>query len=107
MFLVIRRRDGKECLGVTGGSVRHGITGTGSVDEEKRARSGFRTEVVEAVAEWAHKTFGKKSFIYPVAVQNIASRRIAERLQGEIIENRTNPKSIPSFTKFHGGADVF
>jgi hypothetical protein len=47
---------------------------------------------VAAVAEWAHKTLGKKSFIYPVAVQNTASRRIAEGLHGEIIENRTNPK---------------
>lgn len=62
------------------------------MDEGKRARSGFRPEVVAAVAEWAHKTLGKKSFIYPVAVQNTASRRIAERLDGEIVENRTSPK---------------
>jgi hypothetical protein len=27
-----------------------------------------------------------------VAIQNIASRRIAENLHGEIIGNRTNPK---------------
>ena len=52
----------------------------------------FGREVVAAVAEWAHKTLGKKSFIYPVAVQNTASRRIAEGLHGEIIENRKNPK---------------
>jgi hypothetical protein len=32
------------------------------------------------------------SFIYPVAIQNTASRRIAENLHGEIIGNRTNPK---------------
>jgi hypothetical protein len=31
-------------------------------------------------------------FIYPVAIQNIASRRIAENIHGEIIGNRTNPK---------------
>ena len=30
--------------------------------------------------------------MYPVAIQNIASRRIAEILHGEIIGNRTNPK---------------
>jgi RimJ/RimL family protein N-acetyltransferase len=27
-----------------------------------------------------------------VAIENIASRRIAEKLHGEIIGNRTNPK---------------
>jgi hypothetical protein len=35
---------------------------------------------------------GKESFIYPVAVQNTASRRIAEGFQGEIIGHRANPK---------------
>jgi RimJ/RimL family protein N-acetyltransferase len=53
---------------------------------------GFGREVVAALAEWAHKTLGKKSFIYPVAVQNSASRRIAEGFHGEIMETRTNPK---------------
>ena len=53
---------------------------------------GFGREVVVAVAAWAHKTFSKESFIYPVAVRNTASRRIAEGLHGEIIENRTSPK---------------
>jgi len=33
-----------------------------------------------------------KSFTYPVAVQNIASRLIAEGLGGEIIGERTNSK---------------
>jgi RimJ/RimL family protein N-acetyltransferase len=53
---------------------------------------GFGREVVAALADWAHETLGKKSLIYPVAVQNTASRRIAEGFHGEIIENRTNPK---------------
>jgi RimJ/RimL family protein N-acetyltransferase len=60
--------------------------------KESAHGQGFGQEVVAAVAEWAHKTLGKGSFIYPVAVQNTASRRIAEKLHGEIIENRTNPK---------------
>jgi Protein of unknown function (DUF4256) len=47
---------------------------------------------VAAVAEWAHKTLGKEGFIYPVAVQNTASRRIAEGLRGEIVAKRTSPK---------------
>ena len=60
--------------------------------KESAHGQGFGREVVAAVAEWAHKTLGKKSFIYPVAVQNTASRHIAEGFCGEIIENRTNPK---------------
>ena len=53
---------------------------------------GFGLEVVATLVEWGHATLGKASFIYPVAVQNTASRRIAEKLRGEIIGNRKNPK---------------
>ena len=90
---VIRRRDGMECFGMT--AVEACDTESPELGlwmKESVHGLGFGREAVAAVAEWAHKTLGKKSFIYPVAVQNIASRRIAERLQGEIIENRTNPK---------------
>jgi RimJ/RimL family protein N-acetyltransferase len=47
---------------------------------------------VAALVEWGHATLGKGSFIYPVAVRNTASRRIAEKLHGAVIGNRTNPK---------------
>jgi len=60
--------------------------------KESAHGQGFGREVVAALAEWAHKTLGKESFFYPVAVQNTASRRIAEALRGEIIGNQTNPK---------------
>ena len=53
---------------------------------------GFGREVVAGLVEWGHASLGNESFIYPVAVQNTASRRIAENLGGEIIGNRTNPK---------------
>src|ERR1700733_7941045 len=90
---VIRRRDSKECLGMTAVEA----CGTESPElglwmKESAHGQGFGREVVAAVAEWAHETLGKKSFIYPVAVQNTASRRIAEGLHGEIIENRTSAK---------------
>ena len=90
---VIRRRDSKECLGMA--AVEQCDTESPELGlwmKESAHGQGFGREVVAAIAEWAHKTLDKKSFIYPVAVQNIASRRIAERLHGEIIENRTNPK---------------
>ena len=90
---VIRRRDSNECLGMTAVEACHTESPElGLWMKESAHGQGFGREVVAAVAAWAHKTLGKESFIYPVAVQNTASRRIAEGLHGEIIENRTNPK---------------
>jgi RimJ/RimL family protein N-acetyltransferase len=60
--------------------------------KESAHGQGFGREVVAALVQWGHATLGKGSFIYPVAIQNIASRRIAENLHGEIIGNRRNPK---------------
>jgi RimJ/RimL family protein N-acetyltransferase len=60
--------------------------------KESAHGQGFGREIVAAVAEWGHTALGKESFIYPVAVQNAASRRIAEFLNGEVVGNRTNPK---------------
>jgi RimJ/RimL family protein N-acetyltransferase len=90
---VIRRRDSKECLGMA--ALEEYDTESPELGlwmKESAHGQGFGREVVAAVAEWAHNTLCKKSFIYPVAVQNTASRRIAEGLHGEIIENRTSPK---------------
>ena len=53
--------------------------------KESEHGQGFGREVVTALVEWGHATLGKESFTYPVAIQNIASRRIAENLHGEII----------------------
>ncbi len=90
---VIRRRNNNECLGMAS------FEGADSVSpevglwlKESAHRHGFGREVVAALVEWGHTTLGKESFIYPVAVQNVPSRRIAESLHGEIIGNRTNPK---------------
>jgi RimJ/RimL family protein N-acetyltransferase len=90
---VIRRSDNSECLGMAS------VEGTDSVSpelglwlKESAHGQGFGREVVAALIEWGHGTLGKQSFIYPVAVQNAASRRIAESLRGEIIGSRTNPK---------------
>ena len=60
--------------------------------KESAHGQGFGREVVAALVKWGHATLGKERFIYPVAVQNTARRRIAENLHGEIIDNRTNPK---------------
>jgi RimJ/RimL family protein N-acetyltransferase len=90
---VIRRCDTMECLGIIGleNAYEHSPE-LGVWLKEAAHGNGYGREAVRAIAEWASKTLNKKSFIYPVATQNTASRRIAETLRGEIIESRTNPK---------------
>jgi RimJ/RimL family protein N-acetyltransferase len=90
---VIRRIDNMECLGLAALE----DAGASSPElgiwlKERMHGHGYGREAVGAVAEWASKTLGKDSFIYPVAVHNIPSRRIAESFRSEIIGSRTNPK---------------
>ena len=90
---VIRRRDSQECLGMSAlENSDRSSPELGLWIKESAHGQGFGREVVATLAEWAHKSLGKESFIYPVAVENTASRRIAEAFHGEIIGNRTNPK---------------
>jgi RimJ/RimL family protein N-acetyltransferase len=90
---VIRRLDNGECLGMA--SLEDADSASPELGlwlKESVHGQGFGREVVAALVEWGQSTLGKESFIYPVAVQNTASRRIAENLHGQITGNRTNPK---------------
>ena len=90
---VARRLDNEECLGMASLEDADSVLPElGVWLKESAHRQGFGREVVAALVEWGHAFLGKWSFIYPVAVQNIASRRIAENLGGEIIGTRANPK---------------
>ena len=90
---VIRRLDNGECLGMASFEDANSVSPElGLWLKESAHGNSFGREVVAALVKWGHVTLGKESFIYPVAVQNAASRRIAEYLHGEIIGNRTNPK---------------
>ncbi len=90
---VIRRLDNRECLGMASLEDADSVSPElGLWLKESAHGQGFGREIVAALVEWGHATLGKGSFTYPVAVQNTASRRIAENLQGKIIDNRTNPK---------------
>ena len=90
---VIRRLDNRECLGMASLEDADSVSPElGLWLKESAHGQGFGREVVAALVEWGHANLGKGSFIYPVAIQNTASRRIAENLHGEIIGNRTNPK---------------
>lgn len=53
---------------------------------------GYGGEAVGALLRWASATSGKPGFLWPVAVENTASRRIAERLGGEVIAERPGAK---------------
>ena len=90
---VIRRLDNRECLGMASFEDADSVSPeVGLWLKESAHGQGFGREVVAELVKWGHATLGKESFIYPVAVQNTASRRIAESLHGEIIGNRKNPK---------------
>jgi len=90
---VIRRLDDRECLGMASLEDADSVSPElGLWLKESAHRQGFGREIVAALVEWGHTSLGKGSFTYPVAVQNTASRRIAESLHGEIIGNSTNPK---------------
>jgi RimJ/RimL family protein N-acetyltransferase len=54
--------------------------------------NGIGREAVAALAAWASGEFDPDYFEYPVAEENLASRRIAEGLGGSIVETRSNLK---------------
>ncbi|MDE1531170.1 GNAT family N-acetyltransferase [Pseudomonas carnis] len=83
IVFTIRERVGARFIGLVG--LHH----TGSetpelgiwVREDKHGL-GFGGEAVWAVVQWASEWVVAKHFVYPVATQNRASRRIAEALGG-------------------------
>lgn len=90
---VVRRNDTMECLGVAGLHGADQLTPELGIWLKEAAHGqGYGREAVTAVAGWAARTFGKESLLYPVAAENIRSRRIAESLNGGIVGTRTNPK---------------
>ena len=90
---VVRLAETRGCLGVAGvEGVAEPIPEIGLWLRADSHGRGYGTETVAAVIGWAAEAFGCEAFDYPVAVENLASRRIAERLGGDQIGRRTNPK---------------
>ena len=90
---VVRRRDTDECLGVVAAErLGDDLPELGIWLKVESQGQGYGREAVEALLNWASATSGKPGFIYPVAVENTASRRIAERLGGSVIAERSGPK---------------
>lgn len=53
---------------------------------------GYGHEAVGATMLWGARIYGREAFRYPVAEANIASRRIAEKLDGTVIGHEITPK---------------
>ena len=78
---VVRPSDTMECLGIAGvDEADQPSPELGIWLKEATHGHGYGTEAIKAVADGRQKTLAKESFLYPVAVENVASRRIAEKL---------------------------
>ncbi|MBC2885399.1 GNAT family N-acetyltransferase [Ochrobactrum sp. CM-21-5] len=53
---------------------------------------GYGRELIGAVTTWASKCTEIDYFVYPVAEENVASRRIAEAYGGKIKDKQEHPK---------------
>lgn len=90
LHLVICRRDGGEFLGICGLHER----GQPAEPElgiwlKKAAHgNGYGLEAMTALRDWVETHIEFERLIYPVDRRNIPSRRIAEELNGSIIEQR-------------------
>jgi RimJ/RimL family protein N-acetyltransferase len=93
LVFAIRLRDDGAFLGLS--ALHRAQTETPELGiwiREDRHGKGFGREAVGMIARWATRELGTQRFIYPVAEDNRASRRIAESLGGAVVERRATPK---------------
>ncbi|MCA0013380.1 GNAT family N-acetyltransferase [Mesorhizobium sp. B292B1B] len=93
LHFVVRALADNRCLGLVGLHAAKTICPEiGIWIREDVHGNGTGLEAVAAVAAWASEELNPDCFAYPVAEENVASRRIAERLGGLIVETRSNSK---------------
>jgi RimJ/RimL family protein N-acetyltransferase len=93
LSLVVRETDGGAFVGVAGLHPNEGdLLETGLWLAERAWGRGFGREMISAVVGWASSVFRPSGFIYPVVDENVASRRFAEALGGEVIGSRQRQK---------------
>ena len=93
LICVIRNSNDNEFLGLVGlHKMQSEIPELGIWIREDRHRLGLGQEAVKSIASWASGNLKIKSFIYPVAVENFASRKIAESLGGTPYSYEKNRK---------------
>ena len=90
---VIRHAESGEFLGLGGfHDVQSQTPELGIWIREDRHGAGYGKEAVTAIANWASANFDFEHFIYPVAIENHASCRIAESLNGIAMYCTQKPK---------------
>jgi RimJ/RimL family protein N-acetyltransferase len=93
LHMVARRREDDLCLGIVGvHALQSGTPELGIWLRRDVHGMGLGRELIGAVATWTNKNYLVKYFEYPVADENVASRRIAEGFGGRVMERRTSPK---------------
>jgi RimJ/RimL family protein N-acetyltransferase len=88
--LVVRLRETGEFLGAGG---LHNLASAepevGIWIKEQAHGCGYGREAVATAIAWASRELSATGFIYPVVVENRASRHLAERLGGRLVGTRT------------------
>ena len=93
LHLVARNRRDDRCLGIVGlHALQSGRPELGIWLRQDVHGMGFGRELIGAARAWASENVPVEYFEYPVAEENLASRRIAEAYGGRIAERRANPK---------------
>lgn len=93
LHFVVRALADDRCLGLVGLHAAKSVCpeiGVWIREDVHGNRIG--REAVAAVAAWASHELNPDCFEYPVAEDNVASRRIAEGLGGSVVETRSNSK---------------
>lgn len=83
VIFVARRREDRQFVGVGGAhNLRSHTPELGIWVKEGLHGQGYGREIVQGIARWASERFQPPHFLYPVAEQNTASRRLVESLGG-------------------------
>lgn len=86
---VICRRSGAEFLGVCGLHGRAALPELGIWLKKSAHGQGYGFEATAALKAWAEYCIEFDSLVYPVDRRNLPSQRVAEKLGGKIIGERT------------------
>ncbi len=93
LYLVVRERGSGQCLGLVGvHALKSDTPELGIWLRHDIQRNGLGRELIGAVGRWVSQAVPIRYLQYPVAEDNIASRRIAEAYGGEVRDYRSNPK---------------
>jgi RimJ/RimL family protein N-acetyltransferase len=95
LWLVIRLESTGEFMGITG------MQGVDSVEPEagvwiKKSAHGFAygREAVLTMMVWAARQCGAQAFVWPAVEENLPSRRLAESLNGVVVNASRLRKSV-------------